>query len=70
LRQPQVSSEAAETILRALHHIRWADVDFERQRVCVGDDADTKNREARHVDFNRALEAHLCEMQKRRAPDS
>ncbi len=50
--------------------IRWVDVDFERKLVCVGADADTKNREARHVDFNPALEAHLREMQRRRAPDS
>lgn len=51
--------------------IRWADVDFDRNKfVCIGADADTKNREARHVDFNPALEAHLRDMWQRRAPDS
>jgi integrase len=50
--------------------VRWADVDFEQKLVCIGHDADTKNREARHVDFNPALETHLQEMKKRRAPDS
>lgn len=50
--------------------VRWCDVDFESKLVCIGADADTKNREARHVDFNPSLEAHLRDMQKRRAPDS
>lgn len=50
--------------------VRWCDLDFERKLVCIGADADTKNREARHVDFSPALEAHLREMQQRRAPDS
>ncbi len=50
--------------------IRWVDVAFERKLVCVGADADTKNREARHVDFNPALESHLRAMHQRRAPDS
>ena len=50
--------------------IRWVDVAFERKLVCIGADADTKNREARHVDFNPALEAHLRAMGQRRAPDS
>jgi len=50
--------------------VRWDDVDFERNKfVCIGADADTKNREARHVDFNPALEAHLRDMWQRRAPD-
>ena len=50
--------------------VRWADVDFERCLLTIGADGDTKNREARRVDFNPALEAHLSEMFKRRAPDS
>lgn len=50
--------------------VRWEDVDFERGFVTIGADADTKNREARHVDFNPALLAHLVEMKARRAPDS
>lgn len=50
--------------------VRWADVDFEQRLLTIGADGDTKNREARRVDFNPALEAHLGEMFKRRAPDS
>lgn len=50
--------------------VRWADVSFERKLVCIGADADTKNREARHLDFNPALESHLRAMWQRRAPDS
>jgi integrase len=50
--------------------IQWADVDFERGLLTVGSDADTKNREGRHVDFNPSLEALLKEMHERRAPDS
>jgi integrase len=48
----------------------WADVDFEHKLLTIGSDADTKNREARRVDFNAQLEAHLKAMQTRRAPDS
>jgi integrase len=50
--------------------LRWADVDFEHKLLTIGADADTKNREARRVDFNAQLEAHLKAMQTRRAPDS
>jgi integrase len=50
--------------------LRWEDVDFDRHLLTIGADADTKNREARRVDLNPELEAHLREMQKRRAPDS
>jgi integrase len=50
--------------------IRWPDVDFEKGLLTIGADADTKNRECRHVDFNTELEAHLKEMYARRAPDS
>ncbi len=50
--------------------LRWADVDFEHKLLTIGADADTKNREARRVDFNADLEAHLREMHARRAPDS
>jgi integrase len=50
--------------------IQWDDVDLERKLITIGADADTKNRECRHVDFNPDLEAHLKEMQGRRAPDS
>ena len=45
--------------------LRWADVDFEHKLLTIGVDADTKNREARHVDFNSELESHLKAMQAR-----
>jgi integrase len=50
--------------------LRWADVDFEHKLLTIGADADTKNREARRVDFNIELETHLKAMDARRAPDS
>ncbi|MSU36346.1 MAG: hypothetical protein EXS36_14865 [Pedosphaera sp.] len=50
--------------------LRWDDVDFERKLLTVGADGDTKNREARRVDFNAELEIHLKAMRDRRAPDS
>jgi integrase len=50
--------------------LRWADVDLERRLLTIGADADTKNREARRVDFNAELESHLKIMHTRRAPDS
>ncbi len=50
--------------------LRWADVDFEHKLLTIGADADTKNREARRVDLNTELEAHLKAMHTRRAPDS
>jgi integrase len=50
--------------------LRWADVDFEHKLLTIGADADTKNREARRVDFNAELETHLKAMHTRRAPDS
>jgi integrase len=48
----------------------WSDVDFERKQITIGSDGQSKNGEARTVDFNSALVAHLRDMQKRRAPDS
>lgn len=50
--------------------LRWRDVDFERGQMVIGADGKTKNREARVVDFNPALERHLRTMHGRRAPDS
>jgi integrase len=50
--------------------LRWADVDFERKLLTIGAEGDTKNREARRVDFNAELEIHLKAMHARRAPDS
>jgi integrase len=49
--------------------IKWADVDFERERVTIGADRLTKNWESRTVEFNPQLEALLREMYLRRAPD-
>ena len=50
--------------------LRWDDVDFDNKLMTIGADADTKNREARRVDFNAPLEAHLKAMDTRKAPDS
>ena len=50
--------------------LRWVGVDFEHKLLTIGADADTKNREARRVDFNAELETHLKAMHARRAPDS
>jgi integrase len=50
--------------------VGWADVDFNGRLVTIGADGDTKNREARHVDFSPALDSHLRDMHSRRDPDS
>lgn len=50
--------------------LRWKDVDFKQRQLTIGAEGDTKNREARRVDFNAELEAHLKDMDARRAPDS
>jgi len=49
--------------------IKWADVDFARERVTIGADQLTKNWESRTVEFNLQLGALLREMDARRAPD-
>jgi integrase len=49
--------------------IKWADVDFERERVTIGADRLTKNWESRTVEFNPQLGALLREMHAQRAPD-
>ena len=49
--------------------IKWADVDFERERVMIGADRLSKNWESRTVEFNAQLGALLQEMHQRRAPD-
>jgi integrase len=49
--------------------IKWADVDFERERVTIGADRLTKNWESRTVEFNPQLGALLREMHARRPPD-
>jgi len=49
--------------------IKWADVDFERERITIGADQLSKNWESRTVEFNPQLGALLQEMRRRRAPD-
>src|SRR5438874_4885011 len=49
--------------------IKWADVDFERERVTIGADQLSKNWESRTVEFNPQLGVLLEEMRRRRAPD-
>ena len=49
--------------------IKWAEVDFERERVTIGADRLTKNWESRTVEFNPQLGALLRDMRARRAPD-
>src|ERR1700677_356308 len=50
--------------------LKWSDEDWERKQLTVGSDGLAKNRESRVVDFNPSLEAHLLDMQTRRADDS
>jgi integrase len=50
--------------------IRWDDVNSTGGILTIGADGDTKNREARRVDFNPALKAHIEAMSERRAPDT
>lgn len=50
--------------------LRWADVSFKQEQLTIGSDGRTKNSEARTVDFNPKLKAHLHDMHKRKAPDS
>jgi integrase len=50
--------------------IKWADVDFEGERVTIGADRLAKNWESRTVEFNPQLAELLDEMWQRRAPDS
>ncbi len=50
--------------------LQWDDVDFARHQITIGADGQSKNHEARVVDFNERLEAVLQDMHSRRAPDS
>ena len=50
--------------------VRWQDVDLDKAFVTIGAEGDSKNRQARHVDFNDKLETLLRDMHARRAPDS
>jgi integrase len=49
--------------------VKWADVDLERERVTIGADGLSKNRESRTVEFNSQLNALLRGMRTCRAPD-
>jgi integrase len=49
--------------------IKWTDVDFARERITIGVDRLTKNRESRTVEFNPKLRSHLIYMKRNRAPD-
>src|SRR5204863_5427010 len=50
--------------------LKWADVDFERKQLTIGADGSNKKHKPRVMDFNPELEAHLLDMDKRRAPDT
>jgi integrase len=50
--------------------LKWDDVNVDRKFLRIGSDGSTKNSKARYVDFNPELEAHLKDMEERRAPDS
>jgi integrase len=50
--------------------LTWNDVDWQRRQLTIGSDGLAKNGLARCVDFNAKLEAHLRDMQTRRAPDT
>jgi integrase len=50
--------------------LRWKDVDFAREQLTVGAEGDSKNSQARTVNFNKNLKRHLMAMKKRRQPDS
>ena len=50
--------------------LRWSDVDWQRRQLWVGADGLAKNHEARVVDFNSALRAHLEAMHSRREQNS
>jgi integrase len=49
--------------------IKWTDVNFQRERITIGADRLSKNRESRTVEFNPKLRAHLIHMKGNRAPD-
>jgi integrase len=49
--------------------IKWSDVDLERERVTIGVDRLSKNREVRTVESNSQLGLLLRHMHARRAPD-
>jgi integrase len=50
--------------------LKWQDVDWTQRHVTFGYDGRIKSKKHRVVDFNSKLEAHLKDMQSRKAPDS
>ncbi|MEA3186592.1 MAG: hypothetical protein QOD99_422 [Chthoniobacter sp.] len=50
--------------------IKWSDVDFKRQSLCIGAGGSSKNSRERYVDFNPELGRHLeaCTAGKRPIP--
>ena len=50
--------------------LRWEDVDFERETLCLGADGLAKNKEPRKVNFNPQLKAHLRVMHDKRTSDT
>ncbi len=50
--------------------LRWSDVNFAQQQLTIGSDGLAKNHQARVIDFNAELAAHLQDMHSRRVPDS
>ena len=50
--------------------LKWTDVDWERRQLIVGSDRAKKNLKPRRVDFNAKMEAHLKDMQSRKAADA
>jgi len=50
--------------------LRWEDVDWERQTLCIGADGMAKGKEPRLVNFNPQLKAHLSAMFESRASDA
>jgi integrase len=50
--------------------LRWQDVDWDLGQITIGADGQTKNHEARVVDFNPQLETHLRDMHNRRKQDT
>jgi len=50
--------------------LKWSDINFNQQQICIGSDGLAKNRKYRMVDFNDNLEAHLKDMDKQKPQDS
>jgi integrase len=50
--------------------VSWSDVDLQGERVTIGADGMSKNRDSRTVEFNSELLGLLHEMNERRPPDS